>query len=343
MQNKKKGIYIGNRLRKANYLSIVDHIGGRLAENYPMILISDKKNKLLRLIDMMWTVYANRNKVGFVIIDVFSTLNFYYALAVSLVCRCCHIPYIPNLHGGNLPNRIHGNRRLCDAIFNNSFINVAPSNYLVKNFSEAGYNMKLIPNPVEFDSLIYKPRKNIKPHILYVRAFKEIYNPLMAVRMFKELVGAYPEARMTMYGPALDENFDKVKLLVNEYNLSDQISLPGAVAKEEWHRDAKNHDIFINTSKADNTPFSLIEAAGLGLPIVSSNVGGIPFLLKDDEEALLVNSDDHLAMAVRIKSLLKNEKLVERITTNSYAKVKKFDWEQVKTLWIELIESVPYK
>ena len=56
-------------------------------------------------------------------------------------------------------------------------------------------------------------------------------------------------------------------------------------AKKEKKELASKHDIFINTTHFDNTPVSVMEAMALGLPVISTNVGVIPFLLTNEQNA----------------------------------------------------------
>lgn len=344
MQRKIKGIHIGNRLERRNYLSIVDHVGGRLIERYDMILASAKDNKVLRLLDMAWHVIKYGRKADFLIIDVFSSQNFYYALVVSQLSRLMGLPYITNLQGGNLPWRLKNHKKMCKLIFDNATINVAPSHYLLTEFTNAGFIVELIPNPVSIEKYDFKPRKQITPKVLYVRAFKEIYNPPMAVEMLNLLLKKHPEAELTMFGPHLDDTYSQAKALVDKYGLHDKVKMPGSVSQEEWGEASKDFNVFINTTNFDNTPFSVIEAMALGLPIVSTNVGGMPYLIQDRENGLLTEKQNPQMMADKISELVENSNLVEKLSNAGREKVEKLDWENsVKHLWFNAVERVVNK
>ena len=110
------------------------------------------------------------------------------------------------------------------------------------------------------------------------------------------------------------------------------------MTKTDWIKYAQDFDIFINTTNVDNTPVSVIEAMALGLPIVTTNVGGIPYLLEDEKEALLVPSDNVNAMKQAIISLLENPDKTKSLSQNGRKKVEKFDWEVVKKQWVEILK-----
>jgi len=99
-------------------------------------------------------------------------------------------------------------------------------------------------------------------------------------------------------------------------------------------------DIFINTANIDNTPVSVIEAMASGLCVVSTNVGGIAYLLEDQVDSLLVPADDVDAMVVAVKRILTEPDLAERLSSNARRKAEQFDWSVVLPLWEKLFSEV---
>ena len=109
------------------------------------------------------------------------------------------------------------------------------------------------------------------------------------------------------------------------------------MSKKEWIELSKEYNVFINTTHFDNTPISVIEAMALGLPVVSTNVGGIPYLLEHNSNALLVNDDDISEMANQINRLFTEPDLANNLSEKGKESVRCFDWEIVKKQWIELL------
>jgi glycosyltransferase involved in cell wall biosynthesis len=122
-----------------------------------------------------------------------------------------------------------------------------------------------------------------------------------------------------------------------ELGVADRISFPGKVAKLEIPTWLDSADIFINTTNVDNTPVSIVEAMAAGTCIVSTDVGGIPYLLKHDESALLVSPNDERGMADAIKRYLCEEGLAERLSTNARRAAEEFDWSAVLVNWHTLL------
>ena len=136
MMMNKTILYIGNDLAKnSKYNSAMETLSSLLiTEGYVIIKSSSKRNQILRLINMCFSIVKNSNKVDYVLIDTFSTSAFYYAFLTSQLARLFNLKYIPILHGGNLPYRIKESPRLSKLLFNNSYKNIAPSNYLKSEF-----------------------------------------------------------------------------------------------------------------------------------------------------------------------------------------------------------------
>jgi glycosyltransferase involved in cell wall biosynthesis len=331
-------LYIGNKLSNHGYTSTsIETLGGFLeGEGFRVFYASSKKNKFLRMCEMIFKTFKHAKKVDYVLIDTYSTKNFWYAFIISQLCRMLKIKYIPKLHGGNLPNRIVRSKFFSDLIFNNAHINIAPSYYLYETFKNSGYtNLKYIPNTIELE--MYKEFvKDFKiPKLLWVRSFSKIYNPEMAVKVFIQIKESFPEAKICMVGPKKDDSYSKTVRFAKKNNVD--VTFTGKLSKEDWIELSKDYNIFINTTHFDNTPISVIEAMALGLPVVSTNVGGIPYLLKHNTNALLVNDNDVEEMSNQIKRLINESNLAQNLSEKGKESVKNFDWEVVKKQWVDLL------
>lgn len=332
-----KILYIGNtRKKKTKSPTTLEGLTNHLkSENYTVYTSSNKSNKIVRLLDMCFSVYQYRKKVDYILIDTYSTTNFYYAFFTSQIARFYNIKYLPILHGGNLPSRLDRSKWMSNLIFKNSYKNIAPSGYLKQEFEIRGYTAELIPNVININDYEFKERIHIEPKLLYVRAFSEIYNPTMAIFVLEKLISNYPKTTLCMVGPVKDNSFNEVKNLVDELNLQSHVEFTGYLSKKEWHLKSKDYDIFINTSNIDNTPVSVIEAMALGLPVVSTNVGGIKHLIEDNINGVLVEKNNSEMMSNAIFSLLKDKQ--NRIALNARKKVENFCWDKVKNKWAEIL------
>jgi glycosyltransferase involved in cell wall biosynthesis len=331
-------LYIGNKLSDHGYTSTSIETLGMFLENvgFHVYYASSKRNKIVRMFEMIFKTLKYARKVDYVLIDTYSTKNFWYAFFISQLCRLLRLKYIPKLHGGNLPNRINRSKFFSDFIFKNAHVNVAPSNYLYEAFYKKGYtNLIYIPNTIEVNLYTQSLKEYDAPRLLWVRSFAEIYNPIMAIKVFIRVKQLFPNARICMVGPIKDKSYSKTLRFVKNNNI--EVLFTGKLSKEEWIELSKEYNIFINTTHFDNTPISVIEAMALGLPIISTNVGGIPYLLDHNTNALLINDNDAEDMTNQIIRLMKEPKLAKKLAENGKELIKDFDWDIVKNQWIELL------
>jgi len=333
----KNVLYIGNALsQKGKNVTSIEVLGSRLRQFCNVKVASKKQNQVLRLLDMMLTVIKNSRRTDYVIIDTYSTLNFYYAFIVAQLSRFFKIKYITILHGGNLENRLANNPKMSKILFNNAFKLVSPSDFLKDTFYNYGYdNIDYIPNSIEIENYKFLRREFQTPKLLWVRSFSKIYNPKLAVLLFDNLLKKGYKAELCMVGPDSDGTLKEVKRLVKELNLN--VKFTGKLSKEEWSKLSENYNFFINTTNYDNTPLSVIEAMALGLPVVSTNVGGMPYLIEDGVDGILVEPNNIDEMTTAIVNLLENDELRERIIKNMQEKVIQFNWENVKLKWKDLL------
>ena len=327
-------LYIGNNLNTAKVnISSIQVLGALLeSEGYDLRYASSKRNKMFRLLDMLWSCIWNSRWADAVLIDTYSTQNFYYAYACSLVCRLFNVSYFPILHGGNLPKRLDKSPKLSASLFNNSSRNISPSIYLKNFFIEKGFeNTEYIPNSISIKKYNVKPKTFDTIRLLWVRSFSKIYNPLMAIRVFKRLKDLGLHVELCMVGPDSDGSLDEVKALAKKLDVHPKFT--GKLSKEEWIKLSENYNVFMNTANYDNMPVSIVEAMALAFPIVSTEVGGIPFLIKDGEDGLLSATNDENTMTENIIRIFENEKIRTQLSINARQKAERFDWQSIKKQW----------
>lgn len=340
MEQRRSLLYVGNKLAShGKSPTTIDTLAEQLgAAGFDVITASSKKNKILRLLDMVFVTIKQRDNVDFVLIDTYSTLNFYYAVAVASLCRKFKLPYIPILHGGNLPNRLKKNKRLSTKLFKGARTNVVPSAYLLKEFKDAGYsNLTYIPNTIKLEDYPFLLRKSIRPKLLWVRSFAELYNPLLALEIVERLIAKKIAVTLCMVGPDKDGSLQGCKKVAHDLKLP--VTFTGRLEKKAWIELSEEYDVFINTTNFDNMPVSVMEAMALGLVVVSTNVGGIPYLVQDDEDGFLVSPNNPTVFVTAIEDLLNNPLKAQRITKNARLKMEDFDWEKVKQSWIKLLKD----
>jgi glycosyltransferase involved in cell wall biosynthesis len=306
-----------------------------------VLTTSEKPQRIPRLADMLTTIWLRRNEFQVAQVDVYSGPAFLWAEATCAVLRSVGKPYILVLHGGNLPRFARRNPRRVERLLQSASAVTTPSEYLREQMAAYRADLHLLPNALDLSAYRFRVRRRPRRSITWLRAFHEIYNPILVPQVLQLLAADYPDLHMTMIGPnKSDGSLDRTRNLAAKLGVLHRLSLPGAVPKEETPKWLDEADVFLNTPNVDNTPVSVLEAMACGLCIVSTNVGGLPYLLRDGTDALLVPPNSPEAMAAAVRRVFTERGLAERLSRNARDKATLHDWTVVLPQWEELLSSL---
>jgi len=290
---------------------------------------------------MLTTTWRRRQQYHVAQVDVFSGSAFLWAEAVCWTLRKARKPYVLTLHGGYLPAYAQRWPRRVRRLLGSASAVTTPSPYLLHRMRSYSRDLRLLPNPLDLQAFSFRLRSKPAPRLVWVRAFHRIYNPTLAPRVLASLAREFPEIRLAMIGPDKgDGSLQSTQELARLLGVAANIEWPGAVSKTEIPTWLDQHDIFLNTTNIDNTPVSVMEAMASGLCIVSTNVGGIPYLLESEREALLTPPDDEDAAAAAVHRILMEPGLAEALSRHARRKAEQFDWSIVLPRWEGLLMSL---
>lgn len=318
-------------------------LAGLLAKDgYPVRVTSDKPARLPRLLDTLGSLIGWRDEIDVIVHQVFSGPAFAVTDAASLLGRALRRPQIFVLRGGALPEFAEERRGWVERVMSRADVIVAPSGYLARVF--AGYpgltsRIRVIPNILAIEKYAYRHRAALRPRLLWMRTFHDVYHPEMAVEVLAEVRETHPMATLTMAGQEKGLHAT-VQELVRRSGLDDAVRFPGFLGAEEKAREFADHDIYLNTNRVDNMPVSVLEAGAFGLPVVATAVGGIPDLLTDGETGLLVPDGDVPAMADAVRRLLDDPAPAARLSAGGRALAESCGWGVVQAQWKTLFREV---
>ena len=320
--------------------------GGALAERlrlnaWESVVTSRKSGRVARLLDMLSTVISARRSYDVAIVEAYSGPSFLWAEAVCFLLRCLGKPYAIALHGGDLPNFARRHPGRVRRLLHSTSAVVSPSNYLIESLAWVREGVEQIPNPVPLERYNFRLREHLAPNLIWIRAFHQIYNPTLLPQVMALLKPRFAELRATMIG--LDKGDGSYQATVQEakrLGLEDRVTTVLGVPHSEVPARLNTADLFVSTTNFDNTPVSLLEAMACGLPVVTTNVGGIPFLFKDKHTAMLVPPGDAESMADAIAQLLTDDALVRNVSLNGRKQVESYDWPVVLPKWEKLLNSL---
>jgi glycosyltransferase involved in cell wall biosynthesis len=216
---------------------------------------------------------------------------------------------------------------------------VSPSKYLADVFSEH-LEAEVIPNALSVADYPFRVRTSPEPNLFYLRAFHRNYGPITALKAFAIVQQLYPHAHLTMVGPEIDDVRSECESLVERLKLQSHVEFLGRVPKSRIPELGSKCDIFLNPTFVDNTPLSTVEAMAMGMCVVATTAGGLPYLLQDGETALLVSPGNEAEMAAAIVRILEDPTLSERLSRNARSTAEQMDWRSVTPRWIDMIQSV---
>lgn len=328
--------------RRAGYLTSQGLlVANWLARNgeYAVTTTSAVTNRYLRLLDIVATLIRSRNDVDVQCLEVYGGPSFVVEDLASFIGRACGHRVVMVLHGGALPEFIDRHPRWTRRVLNRADALVAPSTYLQRAVGRSGLQARVIPNVLDLEAYPFRPRRHIRPHLFWMRSFHPIWNPEMAVRVLARVKRRFPEATLTMAGQ--DKGMlGGVQRLAAERGVLGSVRFPGFLDSEGKRREAAAADIFLNTNRIDNMPVAVVEACAMGLPVVSTKVGGISDLLVHGETGLLVLDDDDEAMADAVIELVGDDALVERLSAGGRRLAERSDWKAVRPQWDLLIAEL---
>lgn len=314
--------------------SISEKIAPLLANDCKIILKSHYKNKLLRIIDIaISTCFFRYDKIH---IDVFSDLAFFIAEVTVLLARVRRKKIYLTLRGGKLAEFELEHSTRVSKVLNQAIYIQTPSLFLKEYFEGKGFQIHYLPNLINLEHFPYK-RDSVKPFsLLWVRAFTPIYQPDLAVILFDNVRKKYPLATLTMVGPDKG-NLEEVFKLIDRLGLRENITITGPVPNEKLYQYYNAHEVYLNTTIYESFGVAIVEAAACGIPIVSTDVGEIPYLWTHEENILLVNDFEATSFVQQVFRIFEDKELAKKLSVNANLKAQSFDWGRIKPLWIKLL------
>lgn len=308
---------------------------------WEVIATSNKRGRSARILDMVTTVLKKRREYAIAQVEVYSGLAFLWAEVVCQILQWIRKPYVLSLHGGNLPTFAESWPKRVTRLLRSAAAVTTPSRYLCETMASYRTDTHLLPNPLDLSCYRFTLRETPEPSLVWLRSFHSVYNPSLAPKVLASLRKDFPNVHLTMIGPdKADGSFEATRQVVTKLDIEGKIDLVGSVPKKEVPTWLNRADIFLNTTSVDNTPVSVLEAMACGLCVVSTNVGGIPYLLEHEQDALLVPPDDPEAMANAVRRLLTEPILAARLSRNARLKAEGFDWSVVLPKWKALLTSI---
>jgi glycosyltransferase involved in cell wall biosynthesis len=216
---------------------------------------------------------------------------------------------------------------------------VVPSGFLRAVFAEHGLASDIVPNIVDTERFNPGPDPmDVLPVILVTRNLEPIYDNASAIRALALVKARVPQAQLVVAGSGQEET--RLKQLAESLGLSDSVRFTGRVETADMSALYRSARVSLNPSTVDNMPNSVLEALAAGVPVVSTRVGGVPYIVEHDKTALLVEPGAVTDMAGAIVRILTEPELAERLRSAGLAEAQMYTWPKIKPLLFKVYAEV---
>lgn len=295
---------------------------------------------LVNLLRFLGAMFVTLPRVDVVHVFSHSYLSFFLFSAPPVVCaRVLGRRVVIHYHGGAAATFFDHWGWLALPFMRLGHVLIVPSGYLVDVFAGHGLSASAVPNTLPLETFRFAPRQPLLPRVLMARHLTPDYNPACGVRAFARLARRWSEATLTVAGdgPLRAE----LEALCAELAIRERVQFLGNVGNERMREHFEAAHIFLNSSRVDNQPVSILEALACGLPVVSTAVGGIPFMVSHGESALLAPDGDDATLAAHMARLLDEPALARRLAACGRRQVEGFNWPTVYPLLAAIYGGAP--
>jgi glycosyltransferase involved in cell wall biosynthesis len=273
------------------------------------------------------------------VVHVFSASYSSFLLAplpAIAVARMLGKPVVLNYRSGEAPDHLRRSA-IARAALARADRNVVPSRFLVEVFRDFGIDASVIPNIVDMQRFRYRERTPLAPRLVSTRNFDALYNVAATVRAFRLVQDRRPDAALTLVGGGPQEA--RLRELVSDLRVKN-VTFAGRVRPDDIARYYAAHDIYIQSPDIDNMPTSVLEAFASGLPVVSTEAGGVPAILTHGRHGLLAPLADYEMLAAHVLALLERPEYARRLARAAFESCQVCTWSRVRDEWLRTYRSV---
>lgn len=295
---------------------------------------------LFRLFPYLWQLWRTAGKVGLFHIMANSGWSWHLFVVPAIWIGWLRgVRVIVNYRGGEAEEFFSRSFRWVRPSLEKVTTVIVPSGFLADVFNRRGVTTRIVPNIINIDRFTARGRhpdnsEHAAPRLLVTRNLEPIYDIDTALRVLQQVRRTFPDAGMTICGSGPERG--RLVALAQALEIESAVVFTGRVDNEQIAGLYQSADVMLNPSLVDNMPNSVLEALASGVPVVSTRVGGVPYLVQHEKTALLVPPGDVDTMAKAVVRVLGDPDLTDRLVTAGLREVQRYTWLAVQ----EKLESV---
>lgn len=253
--------------------------------------------------------------------------SFWRKSMVCALARLYRVPYVFQLHSGEFPifyDQECG--RLAKAWVRKTLRGSAAVIALTEQWKhslgmiEPLAQIEVIPNPVSVPQQIPEKRA-VATTVLYLGRLSEKKGVFDLIRAVPSVIAKVPDARFVVAG---DEGIDAVRQLAKELGVDSRVETPGWIDGVDKEKAFAQADVLVLPSYFEGLPVCILEAMANGVPIVTTDVGGIPDVVSHDQSALMTQPGDVAGLSLALIELLTNRERRERLRAQAFSDAGRF-------------------
>ncbi|MCX6779471.1 MAG: glycosyltransferase family 4 protein [Candidatus Magasanikbacteria bacterium] len=167
-------------------------------------------------------------------------------------------------------------------------------------------------------------QNNIKKDSFLIGTIANFYKTKglnILIESFKKFIKTNPNSKLIIIGDGPERN--SLAKQIQRNNLNQQVILTGTLPNA--HQYLKALDIFVLSSIKEGFPYAILEAMAAQVPIITTSVGSIPEILKNEENALIIQPSNSSDLASSLDKLIKNPQLAQKLSEHAHQTVKRFN------------------
>jgi len=339
MDKKVTVLFVGSFLSSSKGTKgIAEKMRPYLKGDYDLLYASDRVNKLRRMIDILkYSLFSNYDVVH---CDVFSGQAFWVADLVRRIAGFRRKKIIVNIQGGRFLEYLGESATRLDTFQNwmsKELAIISPSKFLARGLKGLyNTNVQVVPNFIDLGNFPNNPDSKTGHRLLWVRAFREVYQPEIAIEALAILRRKYRDVSLTMVGPDRGE-LQRIREMIRRYVLEDCVCITGPVPNEDLFNYYQTHDVYLNTTAYESFGVAVFEAASSGIPMVSTEVGELPYIWNDCENIKFTAGHSGQDFANAVDELFEDRPQMELLRTSARSLVEGYSWGEIGPLWRRLL------
>lgn len=253
-----------------------------------------------------------------------------------------HLPYIITVQRietkkGFWRKKVYKEAKVC----------IAASSAIKNYFREIGcQNIEVIPNGIDlarFQGLSRERERRLlgltdEFAVITVARLEKVKGVDYLIKAFSILIKKISRAKLFVVGDGSERK--QLEGLVLDLGLGEKVRFLGEVPNKEIPQYLAAADCFCLPSRREGFGIAVLEAMAAGVPVVATKVGGVPDIIENQKDGLLVESQNPKVLSAALLEIASNSGLAERLKQNAQLKVQQYNWSDISERVLSIYQSV---